>query len=210
MRQNKTIINLKVFQVALVVKKPPASAGDVRDSGLIPQLGRCPGGRNDNPLQFGCLGNPMDKGDWWATVYRVTKTWTRHSSLACNKGTYSQNAINLHSHLLLKCVTLLHTTDDEFRLSLGLYCNAKQLKRHITNCSISSFSNRGIFKKQCKYIHQNFQHQNWLLKLKVLISTSDNTCYDFNPSRLYSNDQIDFKINVNFQSIWSWKDNRMG
>ena len=35
-------------------------------------------------------------------------------------------------------------------------------------------------------------------------------CYDFNPSRLHSNNQIDFKINVNFQSIWSLKDNRMG
>ena len=62
--------------LALVVKKPPASAGDVRDSGLIPQLGRCPGGRNDNPLQYGCLGNPMDRGAWRAAVHGVAKSQT--------------------------------------------------------------------------------------------------------------------------------------
>ena len=49
-------------QVALVVKNPPANAGDVRDAGLIPGLGRSPGGRNGNLLQYSCLENPMDRG----------------------------------------------------------------------------------------------------------------------------------------------------
>ena len=48
-----------VPQVVLVVKNPPASAGDVRDTGLIPGSGRSPGG---NPLQYSCLENPMDIG----------------------------------------------------------------------------------------------------------------------------------------------------
>ena len=46
---------------------------DVGDVGLIPGSGRSPGEGNDNPLQYYCLGNPMDGGAWWATVYRVAK-----------------------------------------------------------------------------------------------------------------------------------------
>ena len=63
-------------QVALVVKKPPANAGDVRDTGSIPGLGRSPGGGHSNPLEYFCLENPMDKGAWWTAVHRVTKSRT--------------------------------------------------------------------------------------------------------------------------------------
>ena len=48
-------------QVALVVKNPPANAGDIRDASLIPGLRRPPGGRHGNPLQYSCLQNPMDR-----------------------------------------------------------------------------------------------------------------------------------------------------
>ena len=58
-------------QVVLVVKNPPPSAGDIRDVGLIPGLGRSPGGRNGNPLQYCCLENSMDKRAWLATVHGV-------------------------------------------------------------------------------------------------------------------------------------------
>ena len=51
-------------QVALVVKNLPASAGDRRDAGLIPGLGRSPGGGRGNPLQCSCLENPTDRGAW--------------------------------------------------------------------------------------------------------------------------------------------------
>ena len=51
-------------QVVPVVKNPPANAGDVRDMGSIPALGRSPGGGHGNPLQYSCLENPMDKGAW--------------------------------------------------------------------------------------------------------------------------------------------------
>ena len=44
------------------VENVPASAGDVGDVGLIPGLGRSPGGGNGNPLQYSCLGNPTDRG----------------------------------------------------------------------------------------------------------------------------------------------------
>ena len=49
-----------------MVKYPSASAGDAGQEGSIPGLGRSPGGGNSNPLQYSCLGNPMDRGVWWA------------------------------------------------------------------------------------------------------------------------------------------------
>ena len=48
----------------LVVKNPPANAGDLRDTGSIPGSGRYLGGGNSNPLQYSCLENSMDKGVW--------------------------------------------------------------------------------------------------------------------------------------------------
>ena len=62
--------------MALVVKNPPANAGDVRDEGSTPGSGRYPGVRNDNPLQYSCLENPMDRRTWQATVHGVAKSWT--------------------------------------------------------------------------------------------------------------------------------------
>ena len=53
-----------------MVKKLPASAGDIRDTGSIPKTGRSPGEGNGNPLQYSCLGNPMKRGAWWATVHK--------------------------------------------------------------------------------------------------------------------------------------------
>ena len=63
-------------QVALVVKNPPASTGGMRDMGLIPGSGRSPEGGRDDPLQGSCLENPLDRGAWRATVYRVAESRT--------------------------------------------------------------------------------------------------------------------------------------
>ena len=62
------------------IQNPPAKAGE---AGSMPGSGRSPGERNDNPLQYSCLGNPMDRGTWGATVHRVTKSGTQ---------------LNIHSH----------------------------------------------------------------------------------------------------------------
>ena len=59
-----------------MVKNLLASAGDVRDAGLIPGPGRSPGGGHGNLLQCSCLENPMDRGAWRATVPRVAKSET--------------------------------------------------------------------------------------------------------------------------------------
>ena len=54
-------------------KEPACNAGD---PGLIPGLGRSPGGGNDNPLQYSCLENPVDRGAWQTTVHGVAKSQT--------------------------------------------------------------------------------------------------------------------------------------
>ena len=67
------------YQAALMIKNPPANAGDIRDKGSVPGLGRSPGEGNGNPLQYPCLENPVDRGAWWATDHRVTESQTRLS-----------------------------------------------------------------------------------------------------------------------------------
>ena len=64
---------LQASQVALVVKNPPADAGD---AGSIPESGRPPEGGHGNPLQYSCLENPKDTGAWRTTVHRVAKNRT--------------------------------------------------------------------------------------------------------------------------------------
>ena len=71
-------------------KESACNAGDL---GLITGLGRSPGGGHGNRLQYSCLENLMDRGDWWATVHRVTKSQTRLSDQA--------------QHELVKLVSLL-------------------------------------------------------------------------------------------------------
>ena len=57
-------------------KEPTCHAGDIRDSGSLPGLGRSPGEGNGYPLQYSYLENPMNIGAWWATVHGVTKNRT--------------------------------------------------------------------------------------------------------------------------------------
>ena len=65
------------FPGGSVIKNPPANARDTRDAGSIPGSGRSHRGGNGNPLQYSCPENPMDRGAWWATVHRVTESWTQ-------------------------------------------------------------------------------------------------------------------------------------
>ena len=65
---------MQASQVALVVKNPPANAGDMRDAGSIPGSGRTPGEGHGNPLQYACLENSMDRGAWRATVHGIAKS----------------------------------------------------------------------------------------------------------------------------------------
>ena len=77
-----TAVRTLASQVALVVKNPPASARDVRDTGSTPGWGRSPGEGDGNPLQYSCLENPIDRGAWWATVRGVAESRTRLKQLS--------------------------------------------------------------------------------------------------------------------------------
>ena len=77
---------IRVSRRELVVKNLPASAGDIRDAGLIPELGRSPGGGHGNPLQCSCLENPVDRGAWWATVHRLTESDTTEATWLARTG----------------------------------------------------------------------------------------------------------------------------
>ena len=71
-------IFLKGFPGGSVVKNPQSNA---EDTGSIPGSGRSPGEGNGNPLQYSCLGNPMNKGAWWATVHGVGRELDRTERL---------------------------------------------------------------------------------------------------------------------------------
>ena len=65
----------------LVIKKPPANTGDIKDSGSIPGSGISPGEGNGDSLQYSCLENQTDRGVWWDTGHRVSKNQTRLQQL---------------------------------------------------------------------------------------------------------------------------------
>ena len=89
---------IRASHVALVVKNPPANAGDVRDTGSIRGSGRSPGEGFGNPFQYSCLENPMDRGAWWVIVHRVTKSWTRLKRLSMHTHVHA-----LKFYLILIC-----------------------------------------------------------------------------------------------------------
>ena len=79
-------------------RESACSAGDL---GSIPGLGRSPGEGDDNPLKYSCLENPMDRGAWWATVYRLAKSQTRLTDTDTHTHTHT------HTHPPLMLVSVL-------------------------------------------------------------------------------------------------------
>ena len=114
------------------VKNPQEStcnAGDKGDASSIPGSGRYPGGGNDNPLQYFCLENSMDRRAWWATIQGVPKsqTWLRtrcihthththtdtqthtHRDTQTDRQTHTQTHIQTHTHTQTHIQTHTHT-----------------------------------------------------------------------------------------------------
>ena len=77
--------------------------GDRRDAGSIPGSGISPGVGNGNPLQYSCLENSIDRAAWQATVYRVTKSWTRLRVHA-----HAHTHTHTHTHTHLACIVHLY------------------------------------------------------------------------------------------------------
>ena len=117
-------------QVVLVIKNLPANAGDIRDTGSVPELGRSPGEGHGNPLQYSCLENPMDRGAWWATVHRVAKSWTQLKR-------FSMHTLML-SHSLSPPFLTLTVTWSKVAQSCPTLCDPM-------DCSLRCSSIHGIF-----------------------------------------------------------------
>ena len=107
-----------LIELVLVVKNLPVNAGEVRDTGSIPESGRSPGEGNGTPLQYSCLGNPMDRGAWRAIVHVVAKSRTQTDQLSTEHIKIkelpdlclvfkSDGCENLQQPLMLACV-LMH------------------------------------------------------------------------------------------------------
>ena len=111
--------------MALVVKNPPANTGDIRDAGSIPEPGRSPGEGHDNPLQYSCLENPMDREAWWATVCglkRVGHNW--RDSVRTHMHTHTHTQLYGFSHFLT------HPSLELSSLKVHLKCSLCSLKVH--------------------------------------------------------------------------------
>ena len=114
-------------QVVLVVKNPPANAGDIRDTVFIPGLGRYPGGGHGNPFQYSCLENPMDRGAWRATVQRVTQSRTRLKRLNTRTNTQRQRYTERHRERpRQRCSERQRATDREGGAGFGAKGIAKE------------------------------------------------------------------------------------
>ena len=89
-----------------MVKNLHDNAGDSREVGLIPSLGRSPGVGNSNPLQYSCLENSMDRGVWWSTVHGVAKSWIQLSACA-HTHTHTHTHRHTHYFILLQALPYL-------------------------------------------------------------------------------------------------------
>ena len=99
------------FPASSVVKNPPANAGGTRDGGSTPGLGRSPGEGNGTLLQYSCLGNPMGRGLWQATVHGVTKSQTQLSTGSPPYGSHDLVLVHSqrHSIILRESPTVCHS-----------------------------------------------------------------------------------------------------
>ena len=87
--------------MALVVKNPPPNAGDVRDTGSIPRLGRSPGEGNGNPLQYSCRENPMDRGGGRQSMGLQRVGHDCVTSLSLSKGLFIKVYKMVHSIIMI-------------------------------------------------------------------------------------------------------------
>ena len=113
--------------MALVVKNPPANTGDIRDAGSIPGPGRSPGEGHDNPLQYSCLENPMDREAWWTTVCGLKRVRHNWRDCACTR-----TCAHTHTHTLLYGFShfLTHLSLELSSLKVHLKCSLYSLKVH--------------------------------------------------------------------------------
>ena len=101
-------------QIALVVKSPPANAGDRKEEGSMPGSWRSAEGGHGNPLQYSCQENSMDRETWQATIHRAIKSWTWLKQLS-TQSVYSVIVI-------LTCIFLMVNVVEHFFLGFLAFC----------------------------------------------------------------------------------------
>ena len=125
--------------MALVVKNPPANAGDIRHVGLIPGLGRSPGEGNGTPLQYSCLENPTDRGAWKAALHGVVKSQTRLSDFTLTFHFHAlEKEMATHSSILVWRIP--GTAEPGGLPSMGVAQSRTRLKRLSSSSNINSYS----------------------------------------------------------------------
>ena len=92
-----------------MVKNLPANEGDVRALSSIPGSQRFPKGGHGNLHQYSCLENPMDRGDWWATVHEVAKSLTQLKPLAHNPSVFLPNSAYKFERFFFSCYISIGT-----------------------------------------------------------------------------------------------------
>ena len=98
------------------------SASNAGDLGSIPGMGGSPGERNGNTLRYSCLGNPMDRGAWWAPPNGVAKSWTRLKGIHMNK-TGKQQDLLYSTGNYIQCLVITYNGKESGKeyLSLSIY-----------------------------------------------------------------------------------------
>ena len=100
---------------SIIVKNPPANAGDAGDAVSVLVSGRSPGGGNDNPLQYSCLENSVDRRAWWATVHGVTNQFssvTQSCPTLCDPMNRSTPGLPVHHQFPEFTQTHVHRLSD--------------------------------------------------------------------------------------------------
>ena len=138
----------RAFREALVVKNPPANAGDIIDMGWIPRSERAPGGGNGNPLQYSWLNNPMGRGTWWTTVHGVAKslTWLKWLSMhaVCGWGGSWAHSDFLKGWLSERMVSFNWPSREilKLRLEEASFSSGKKRQYSMFQCSFSKLHTR--------------------------------------------------------------------
>ena len=130
---------LLLSPISIVIKNPPANAADSRDAGLIPGSGRSSGGRNGKPLRCSCLGNPMDRGAWWAMVYGIAES-DAIEHLSVYARAHARTHTHTHTHTLFiyfwLCWVFIATRGLSLVAASGVYlhCGARASHSHDFSC----------------------------------------------------------------------------
>ena len=161
--------------VVLVVKNPPANAGDLRGTGSIPVLGRSPGRGHGNPLQYSCLENPMDRGAWRAIAHGFEQSQTLLKWLGTHICHFLPGELWMEYITPLRLSVLLYKLIF-LTLSLGRFKEITYIRTQAAICSVNSHCYYSSLKEELV-----LQDSQWLKCGSICKSHSQSTntsCWD--------------------------------